>query len=167
MISKATIATVAIAAAAGAIDESIAAKYENPVDNYSYQLGVLGAFAEVVKLGVKTLALGEVMSPAEMDHIMHDAQLVAERNGVLLFRETDLLVTDLYPHDVAQGKHVLLIYTGDTLDKYLELKSDKTRLVENGDYDGAKREEIARRFGRLLSYPKQVITDLLNQRKDD
>ena len=30
----------------------------------------MGGFAEVVRLGVKTLALSEVMDPEEMDHLM-------------------------------------------------------------------------------------------------
>jgi len=136
------------------------------IDNRSYQLGIMGGFAEVVKLGVKKLALSEVMSPGEMDDIMDDALIVAKRNGVEMWRETDFLVTDLYPADVAEGKHVLLIYTGDTRDQYLAIKSDKEKLIASGEYEGAAREEIARRFGRLLSYPETVIDDLLERQKN-
>ncbi len=138
------------------------------IDQRSYNLGIMGGFAEVVKLGVKKLALSEVMTPEEMDGVMDDAKVIAERNGVQMWRETDFLVTDLYPADVAEGKHVLLIYTGDTLEQYLELKADKARLVAAGDYEGAARKEIARRFGRLLSYPEPVIDDLIkrNSAKD-
>ena len=168
MISRATIAAFVVAVALfTGVNMNAMAQYENRVDDYSYQLGIIGGFAEVVKLGVKTLALSEVMAPEEMDHIMHDAQVVAKRNGVELYRETDFLVTDLYPHDVATGKHVLLIYTGDTLDRYLRIKSDKARLVTSGDYEGTAREEIARRFGKLLSYPEPIISDLLNKQKED
>ncbi|MCH8073678.1 MAG: hypothetical protein IIA09_17235 [Proteobacteria bacterium] len=136
------------------------------IDQRSYQLGVMGGFAEVVKLGVKQLALSEVMTPEEMDGVMDDAMVIAERNKVQMWRETDFLVTDLYPADVAEGKHVLLIYTGDTLDRYLAIKADKARLVNKGEYEGAAREEIARRFGRLLSYPDAVIDDLLERQSD-
>jgi len=136
------------------------------IDQRSYQLGVMGGFAEVVKLGVKQLALSEVMTPEEMDGVMDDAMVIAERNKVQMWRETDFLVTDLYPADVAEGKHVLLIYTGDTLDRYLAIKVDKARLVNKGEYEGAAREEIARRFGRLLSYPDAVIDDLLERQSD-
>lgn len=139
--------------------------HDSGIDQRSYNLGILGGFSEVVRLGVKTLALSEVMTPAEMDGIMDDAHVIAERNGVEMWRETDFLVTDLYPADVAQGKHVLLIYTGDTLDRYLELKADKAALVAAGEYQGAAREEIARRFGRLLSYPEPVIEELLSVRQ--
>ena len=139
------------------------AQYSQPVDARSYNLGILGGFAEVVRLGVKELALSEVMSPAEMDDILSDAQVIASRNGVLLYRETDLLVSDLYPEDVAVGKHVLLVYTGNTLEKYLAIKADKKALLDSGEYEGEARMEIARRFGRLLSYPMPVIDNLIEK----
>jgi hypothetical protein len=136
-------------------------QYTRPVDARSYNLGIIGGFAEVVHRGVKKLALSEVMTPAEMDDILPDAMIVAERNGVQLFRETDLIVTDLFPADVAAGKHVLLIYTGDTLEEYMALKQDKERLIEAGEYRGRARTEIARRFGQLLSYPAHVLDEML------
>jgi hypothetical protein len=136
------------------------------IDQRSYNLGILGGFSEVVRLGVKKLALSEVMAPAEMDLMMDDAKAIASRNEVEMWRETDLIVTDLYPADVARGKDVLLIYVGDTLDVYLALKEDKEVLVAAGRYVGAEREAIARRFGRLLSYPESVISELIgNQSK--
>jgi hypothetical protein len=138
---------------------------DSEIDERSYNLGILGGFSEVVRLGVKTLALSEVMSPADMDAMMGDAAVIAERNGVLMWRETDFLVTDLYPADVAAGKHVLLIYAGDTKDRYLKIKADKAALVAAGEYEGEAREEIARRFGRLLSYPEAVIDELLSRDK--
>lgn len=131
------------------------------IDQRSYNLGIMGGFAEVVRLGVKRLALSEVMTPEEMDGVMEDANIIAQRNEVLIWRETDFLVTDLYPQDVAEGKHVLLIYTGDTLDEYLAIKADKAALVAANQYEGQAREDIARRFGRLLSYPENVIDELL------
>ena len=137
------------------------------IDQRSYNLGIMGGFAEVVRLGVKKLALSEVMAPAEMDDVMDDAMVIAKRNQVNMWRETDFLVTDLYPANVAEGKHVLLIYTGDTLEQYLALKADKAQLVTTGEYEGAAREEIARRFGRLLSYPDAVIDDLIEKQTAD
>ena len=92
-----------------AANQDAVAQYTQAVDERSYQLGIMGGFSEVVRLGVKELALSEVMSPEEMDDILPDAKIVAERNGVQLYRETDFLVTDLFPADVALGKEVLLI----------------------------------------------------------
>jgi len=140
-----------------------ATAFAQDIDQRSYNLGILGGFSEVVRLGVKKLALSEVMSPAEMDAMMDDAMVIAKRNEVQMWRETDLIVTDLYPADVATGKHVLLIYVGDTLDDYRTLKADKATLVATGKYSGEAREEIARRFGRLLSYPDNIITDLIKK----
>ena len=143
------------------------AQYSQPVDARSYNLGIIGGFAEVVRLGVKTLALSEVMTPEEMDDIFDDAEVVAKRNGVELYRETDLIVTDLYPADVAKGKDVLLIYTGDTLEKYLRLKAEKSALVSADHYDDDAKERIARRFGQLLSYPDAVIDRLIAARRGE
>lgn len=133
------------------------------IDQRSYNLGIMGGFAEVVRLGVKKLALSEVMTAEEMDGVMEDAEIIARRNEVLIWRETDFLITDLYPQDVAEGKHVLLIYTGDTLDEYLAIKSDKSELIASNNYEGQAREDIARRFGQLLSYPDEVIDDLIEK----
>jgi hypothetical protein len=143
-----------------------AAAIAQDIDQRSYNLGILGGFSEVVKLGVKKLALSEVMSPAEMDAMMDDALVIAKRNGVQMWRETDLIVTDLYPADVALGKDVLLIYTGDTIDEYLALKNEKAALAAAGKYRGVAREKIARRFGRLLSYPENVIDDLIEKQSN-
>jgi hypothetical protein len=163
MISRASIIVICSMVFCGVPGPDAFAQYSQAVDSRSYQLGILGGFSEVVRLGVKTLALSEVMSPEDMDDILPDAQVVADRNDVLLYRETELLVTDLYPSDVALGKHVLLVYTGDTLEKYLAIKADRKALVEDGKYEGDARREIARRFGRLLSYPDAVIADLISK----
>lgn len=129
----------------------------------AYPLGTLGGFGELVNAGVKRLALSEVMSSEEMDRFLPAAQEVAKRNNVQLYREKDLLVTDLFPADVAKGKEVALVYQGTTLDDYLDLKAQARRLQQEGKYSGPAREAIARRFGRMLSYPSWRINQLLAQ----
>ena len=131
------------------------------IDGNSYVLGAIGGFGELVNSGVKKLALSEVLPPAEMDRLLPEAMRVAERNHVLLHRESSLLVTDLFPADVARGKDVLLIYQGTTKDEYLQLKADALALQQAGQYTGRAREAIARRFGRMLSYPSWRINELL------
>ena len=130
-------------------------------DPTSYALGNIGGFGELVNSGVKKLALSEVLSPTEMDRLLPEAERVAARNNVQLYREDSLLVTDLFPADVAKGKQVLLIYQGTTKDEYLQLKADAAALERAGQYTGQAREEIARRFGRLLSYPSWRINQFL------
>ncbi len=133
------------------------------IDQRSYTLGGLSTFAEMVRVGVKTLALSAAVTPEEMDDLVADAERIAQEEGVLLYRETDLIVTDLFPADVAVGKHVLLIYKGATLDEYLALKQRKSELVASGSYTGDARRDIARQFGRLLSYPDANIEELIDK----
>lgn len=134
-----------------------------PQTPHAYELGTIGGFAELVNSGVKTLALSEVLPPAEMDAMLPEAEKVAARNGVKLHRESSLLVTDLFPADVAKDKDVLLIYQGGTLDEYLALEAEVQALENAGQYTGKAREAVARRFGRMLSYPSWRINQLLAQ----
>ncbi len=132
----------------------------------SYSLGTISGFGELVNSGVKKLALSAVLPAAEMDRLVAAARPVAERNKVLLYRESDLLITDLFPADVARGKDVLLIYQGTTKDEYLQLKADARAQTLAGSDTGKAREAIARRFGRMLSYPTWRINQLLAQQSD-
>lgn len=134
---------------------------EKQIDQYSYELGVVGGFSELVNAGVKQLALSAPMTPEVMDDFVIDAEKVAAKHGVSVFREPDLIVTDLFPSDVASGMDVLILYQGTALDAYNALKSDKLKLVEQNLYDGKNKETIARRFGRLLSYTPAKINSLL------
>jgi len=136
---------------------------KDEVNEKSYKLGAIGAFGEAVNAGVKQLALSATLSTEEMDDFLPEAEKVAAKNNVLLYREADLIVTDLFPADVATGKEVLLIYQGTTKDQYLQLKADKAALVEAGEYTGKDRVEIARRFGRMLSYSPNKINQLLSE----
>ena len=139
-------------------------KSENlKMDQYSYELGVVGGFSELISAGVKQLALSAPLSPEEMDQFQVDAEKTAAKYDVSVYRESDLIVTDLFPSDVASGKDVLLLYRGTTLEEYLSLKSDKAKFEKNGDYDSKARIGVARRFGRMLSYSPREINRLLAQ----
>ncbi len=130
-------------------------------DLRSYRLGSVASWSEAVSVGVKELALSSPATPDEMDALIDAAEKIAARFGTSVYRETDLLVTDLFPDDVAKNKHVLLLYRQPTLDKYLALKQTQAGLIEAGEYSGKAREDIARDFGRLLSYPDPVIDEKL------
>lgn len=132
-----------------------------PIDDYSYRLGGVAAFAEMVQRGVKKLALSSPMSPRLMDEFLVDARRVAVQQGVAIHRERQLLVTDLFPASKTAGMEVLLIYTGSTLDEYFALKRKQQKLLSSHTYCGAARLDIAREFGRLLSYTEEHIESLL------
>jgi hypothetical protein len=138
-------------------------KLRPDIDHRSWEIGVITAFAEIVGVGVKKLALSGAMTPAEVASLWEEATRIANENQVAMYREPDLLVSDLFPTDVAKGKEVLLIYQGSTLEEYMALKRKKARLVASGTYAGKAREEIARQFGELLSYPGSGIDALLKK----
>lgn len=131
------------------------------IDKRSAHMGAIGAFAEMVRLEVKSLGLGAPVSAEEMDVILPTVEAIIKRNGVNYYRETNFLVTDLYPASLTNGKQVIFIYKGDTLQQYLALKEEKNHLVEKGVYDMAARQDIARRFGKLLSYPDHTLEKLM------
>jgi hypothetical protein len=156
--------SLAIAAlASGIVGAQSAQKAPLKIDKPSLHVGEITAFAELVGIGQKKLAFSDVLPPQEMDEILPEAMRIAQESHVLLYREPDLIVTDLFPADVAKGKEVLLIYKGATLDEYKALKQDKAALVKAGKYTGKAREEIARRLGKLLSYPDSGIEMLLKK----
>ena len=99
------------------------------IDQRSYNLGVMGGFAEVVRLGVKKLALSEVMTPDEMDGVMEDAEIIAKRNEVLLWRETDFLVTDLFPEDVAKGKKIWRTVANPDILSYVQRSPSRIKIA--------------------------------------
>ena len=131
------------------------------IDQRSYNLGGIGAFGEMVDVGVKKLALSAALPPEDMDALIEEATRVAKRNNVEIYRENDFLVTDLFPASITEGKHVLVIYKGETRQEYLDLKTRKAQLVASNQYTGQAREEIARRFGAMLSYPEWKINQLI------
>lgn len=141
--------------------EPPAAVTDNVIDERSYQLGVIGAFAEVVGVGVKKLALSSAMSPDDMAGLLEEAEKIVERNNAQSFLEIDFLVTDLFPVEVTEGKHVLFIYLDPVKDEYMSLKTRKQKLIDDGQYEGEVRKEIAREMGRLLSYPEERIEAML------
>ncbi len=132
-----------------------------PIDPYSYALGIIAAFSEVVAAGVKQLALSEPATPGQMQALLPEAKRIVQRHGVLMYLESDLIETDLFPADIARGMHVLLLYRGDVLARYLALKQDRAQLNQDHGYSGTPRREIARRFGKLLSYSDARIDALL------
>ncbi len=131
------------------------------IDQRSYRLGSIGAFAEMVGAGVNQLALSAPLVPAEMDALISEARRIVSDHGVGAFLETDFLVTDLFPEELTEGKQVLLICQEDTYRTYQELKRRKQELLDAGQYEGESRIEIARQFGALLSYSEEKTEALL------
>jgi hypothetical protein len=130
-------------------------------DLHSYYAGINMAFAEVVGAGCKKLALSSPYSHELAEVMLPASEYAAEEYNVKLMVEPKLLVSKLFPRDVAKDKTVILIaHDQSVLDEYLTLK----KLKERSDAEGNPEElelEIARRFGILLSYDDETINRLL------
>lgn len=134
---------------------------EFTVKNIHFHMGVIAAFAEVVNLDVKQIGLSEMFSEEEATKWEPVVKHIAERNGVLYYRENNFLVSDLFPASRTDGLTLFVIYKGDTLDKYKALKARKGQLIAAGKYDKKGRREIAFGFGKLLDYSDMVIDRLI------
>ena len=132
------------------------------IDAYSYHLGAADCFCEMVRAGVKRLALSHPCDTKEMrDSFLPDFEALCRQYGVRFYIEDDPFLTDLFPVSLNQGKFNVIFYQDDSvLQKYLALKDKKKRSVADGSYD-KNRLEIARAYGKLLSYTIAGIDRLL------
>lgn len=137
------------------------AESERSIDQWSFNLGITRAHIGVVSSGVKKLALGAPLPPEEIDALIGEAERMAAENGVRVCRETDFLVTDLFPTSLTEGKHLLMVCHESTYQEYMALKTYKQQRVEAGSYDATARVEVATRMGELLSYSEEKIASLL------
>lgn len=133
------------------------------LDRLSYQIGNFSTFAEIVNIGLKKMALSSALPADEMDRLEEQVRPIAEEWNVEVHREPDFVVTDLFPPEATEGKHVLIIYRGDTLAEYEALKRRKAELVAAGAWEGEARRDVAWTMGKLLSYPDEKIRQLLGE----
>lgn len=121
-------------------------------------LGQMQAFAEMVEADVKPLALSEPLSSEYVDKLWEEAQRIAKDHGVEVFREPNLVRTQLFLSDITEDKEVLIFHKKEALNSYKELKA----AIQSGKNGEAE----ARRFGRLLGYPQHYINSLLAKNTD-
>lgn len=136
------------------------------VDSFSFQLGMVNCFVEMVACGVKRMAISPPLFPADYARIQAASDLIVKQFGMKSYLEKSLLVTDLQSADFTKGKWSILYFKDDaTLEAYHELKSRRQQLEAAGRYDEAERKELSRQFMRLLSYPDDVIAAKLARDK--
>ncbi len=135
----------------------------NDMDQYSYQCGVMDAFNEVVRAGVKRLALAHPCDTKEQrDRFLPYAQQLCEKYGTHLYVENDSLLTDLFPYSANKDKfNIVFAKDPKDLDLYVKLHVRKQELIAKGLYSGEARKEIAVEFGHLLSYSDEAIEQFI------
>ncbi len=139
------------------------------IDSYSFHCGVIDCFNEMVAAGVKSLALSRPASREERDALIDFAHESCRRHGTKLYPEDHPLITDLFPRSLNEGKYNILFYRDDhVIEEYIRLKDRKETMVANRAYFGGNRSRTAWEYGRLLSYPEEVIQRLIaeNQEKE-
>lgn len=135
------------------------------IDRYSYNLGVMDCFCEMVAAGVKTLAMSHPCDTMEeRDACLEDVKGLCEKYGVEYYPENDAFLTDLFPPELNKDKYNYLFFrTRDVLERYLGLKERKRNMMEEGTYTSQERYTLAVEFGRLLSYPEDGIRRLIEK----
>ncbi|GMQ26374.1 hypothetical protein Aoki45_30560 [Algoriphagus sp. oki45] len=128
---------------------------------FSKESGQIESFAEMVKAGVKPIAISPPLSKAEMDLFMPEVERISGKYGISFLRESELIETDLFPAQVVNDLEVILFFKEPSGKAYQDLKSEIESLKADGSYTGTKRRELSRRFGRLLGYPVAYINELL------
>lgn len=127
----------------------------------SFMTGTNLSASEAVGMGVKKLAISSLYSDENLEVMMKVTEYSSKRFGTVYLPEPNLLESKLFPRDIARGKTVVLIaHDQSVLDEYAALK----RLKEESDANGNPEDtelDIARRFGRLLSYDEAGIERLI------
>lgn len=133
------------------------------IDLYSYQCGVMDAFNEVVRAGVKRLALAHPCDTIEQrDGYLDYARQLCEKYGNHMYVENDSLLTDLFPISLNKDKYnIVFARDPKDLELYVELHDRKKKLLEKGLYHGEERKQLAVDFGQLLSYSDEAIERLI------
>jgi hypothetical protein len=131
----------------------------------SYYAGTISTSTEFVSYGCKKLALSATLTDEELAVLLPHAEQKAKEYGIPFYVENDLLVTKLFSSTIAEGKTVILFaYDQDVLDEYFAIKAFREKAIAEGRL-GDVEEELAWRFGRLLSYTDDTIERLLGAEK--
>ena len=141
---------------------------EPKIDIYSHALGVCEAFCEVVRAGIKRIALSHPFTEEELQRDLHgDAFLkaceeLAAKYDCKAYHLKEPVLTDLFPVSLNLGKQNVVFYRDDRdIEELLSIQSDKNKLQKTGQYFGPERYAIAIRYGHLLSYSEEAISRYL------
>ena len=133
------------------------------IDKLSYRLGAADCFCEMVRAGVKRIALSHPCdTEEERNSFLPEFDKLCEKYGVRYYAEDEALLTDLFPLSLNQGKFNVIFYQDESaLKEYLDLKAEKEKAISTGTYAEC-RENIAHQYGKLLSYTDEGIQRLLD-----
>lgn len=126
-------------------------------ENMDFRNGVNDAFCEIVRAGVKKLALSHATDDEEIfSKEFHSAYQCVKKYNIKMYVEEDLIETLLF--DIS-GCKVIIFYSEDQdIEDYIALK----HAIRNNSHPTLEdRKAYAAELGRLLSYSKNRIEDMI------
>lgn len=138
------------------------------LDRFSYRCGVIDCFNEMVRAGLKPMALAHPCpTPAERDRYLPFCEAICGQYGTKFFPEDDMLLTDLFPLSANRGTYNIIFYREEAVRRaYEDLKAEKAALLAAGQYRGEPRRRLACRFGALLGYPETDCLRMIEANAD-
>lgn len=138
------------------------------LDRFSYRCGVIDCFNEMVRAGLKPMALAHPCpTPAERDRYLPFCEAICGQYGTKFFPEDDMLLTDLFPLSANRGTYNIIFYREEAVRRaYEDLKAEKAALLAAGQYRGEPRRRLACRFGALLGYPEADCLRMIEANAD-
>lgn len=136
--------------------------YLGSLDERSFDLGMIYAFAETVASGCKPLAYSPPLEPAEVPAVLAAAHGIEQEFGVLIRHDTGFVPSLLFNPAFTQGKEVLVICRDQSvLQSYLTLQQRQTA-AQSEPASSRSHVQMARDLGRLLGYTEDAIDGLLD-----
>ncbi|MCP4709418.1 MAG: hypothetical protein GY869_12395 [Planctomycetes bacterium] len=132
-------------------------------DLYSYYAGINTYAAEIVSYNCKKIALSAPYTEEEFEALYEPTRRSVEQYGVVMYVERDFLNTLLFDPLDEDVIVIFIVQNQKVLDEYLALKELKHQAIEDSRLAEVE-EEIAWKFGRLLSYDDETIKRLLSRR---
>lgn len=81
------------------------------IDSYSYQCGVIDCFNEMVRAGLKKIALSHPSaSIEERNDLIPFSQEICQKYGTHFYAEDDPLLTDLFPVSLNRGTYHIVYW---------------------------------------------------------
>ena len=91
------------------------------LDRFSYRCGIIDCFNEMVRAGLKPLALAHPCpTPAERDSYLPFCEEICGKYGTKFFPEDALLLTDLFPLSANRGTYHILFYRDEAVRRAYE-----------------------------------------------
>lgn len=85
------------------------------IDEFSYHLGAADCFCEMVRVGVKRIALSHPCNTKEeRDRFLPEFDKLCEKYGVHYCVENESFLTDLFPLSLNRGKFNVIFYQDDS-----------------------------------------------------